>query len=192
MRDSRRPCCVPGWQPPSVAAASKPRGKLVGFRGTIQTDAYEVYRALKRKNPALKRNGCLAHSRRKFYQALEESLTEAAWFIERIRELYQIEDQVRALPPARSPGRAPRTSASDLGNFAETSPRTPTKTFAQQHAGQSHAILSERIPGPHRISARWSLRDRQQSGGECHPASGLWVEGDGCSLAIPRPDGAAR
>jgi transposase len=77
-----------------------PREKLVGFRGTIQTDAYEVYRALKRKNPALERNGCLAHARRKFYQALEESFTEAVWFIERIRELYRIEDQVRALPPA--------------------------------------------------------------------------------------------
>jgi transposase len=77
-----------------------PREKLVGFRGTIQTDAYEVYRALKRKNPALERNGCLAHARRKFYKALEESFTEAVWFIERIRELYGIEDQVRALPPA--------------------------------------------------------------------------------------------
>lgn len=77
-----------------------PREKLVGFRGTIQTDAYQVYRALKRKNPALERLGCLAHSRRKFYQALEESFPEAVWFIEQIRELYRIEDQVRPLPPA--------------------------------------------------------------------------------------------
>jgi len=77
-----------------------PREKLVGFRGTIQSDAYEVYRALKRKNPALERHGCLAHARRKFYQALEESFTEAVWFIEQIRQLYRIEDQVRGLSPA--------------------------------------------------------------------------------------------
>jgi transposase len=77
-----------------------PREKLVGFRGTIQTDAYEVYRALQRKNAALERLGCLAHARRKFYQALEESFPEAVWFIEQIRGLYRIEDQGRALPPA--------------------------------------------------------------------------------------------
>ncbi len=77
-----------------------PQEKLVGFRGTIQTDAYEVYRALKRKNSALERLGCLAHARRKFYQALEESFPEAVWFIEQIRGLYRIEDQGRALPPA--------------------------------------------------------------------------------------------
>jgi transposase len=77
-----------------------PQEKLVGFRGTIQTDAYQVYLALQRKNPALERNGCLAHARRRFYQALEESFTEAVWFIEQIRGLYRIEDQVRALPPA--------------------------------------------------------------------------------------------
>jgi transposase len=78
-----------------------PRARLEGFQGTIQSDAYEVYTALERKQPALiERIGCLAHARRKFYQALEESFPEALWFILQIRELYRIEDQIRGLAPA--------------------------------------------------------------------------------------------
>lgn len=35
--------------------------RLSGFAGTIQTDAYEVYDALRRRQPSLDRIGCLAH-----------------------------------------------------------------------------------------------------------------------------------
>jgi transposase len=76
-----------------------PRQRLQGFQGTIQTDAYEVYAALERKDSALQRNGCLTHARRRFYKALHESFVEALWFIARIRQLYCIEDQVRHLAP---------------------------------------------------------------------------------------------
>jgi transposase len=77
-----------------------PRQKLEEFQGTIQTDAYEVYSALERKNSAVQRIGCLAHSRRRFYQALKESVSEAVWFIVQIRQLYRLEDQIRLLEPA--------------------------------------------------------------------------------------------
>ena len=77
-----------------------PRRRLQGFQGTIQTDAYEVYSALERRYSALlRRIGCLAHARRRFYQALQESFPKALWFILQIRELYRIEDQVRSLAP---------------------------------------------------------------------------------------------
>ena len=69
--------------------------RLQGFTGTIQTDAYEVYQALARQHPGVTRIGCLAHSRRRFYAALKEHLSEAVWFIAHIRTLYQIEDAVR-------------------------------------------------------------------------------------------------
>ena len=74
-----------------------PRQRLQGFQGTMQTDAYEVYQALERKDAALTRIGCLAHARRGFYQALKESLSEAVWFIGQIRQLYRLEDQIRLL-----------------------------------------------------------------------------------------------
>jgi transposase len=76
-----------------------PRQRLQGYQGTIQTDAYEVYGALKRKDAGLRRIGCLAHARRRYYQALQESFPEALWFIVQIRELYRLEDQVRLLVP---------------------------------------------------------------------------------------------
>lgn len=76
-----------------------PRQRLAGFRGTIQTDAYEVYQAIERKDAALRRIGCLAHARRRFYQALRELVTEAIWFIGQIRLLYRLEEQIRLLDP---------------------------------------------------------------------------------------------
>jgi len=76
------------------------RRRLQDFVGTIQTDAYEVYDALRRRLPALQRIGCLAHARRYFYQAVRENLSVAVWFISQIRSLYHIEDEIRGLSPA--------------------------------------------------------------------------------------------
>jgi transposase len=71
--------------------------RLQNFTGTIQTDAYEVYQALERKESRIERIGCLAHSRRRFYAALQQNLPEGIWFISQIRLLYQIEDEAREL-----------------------------------------------------------------------------------------------
>ena len=75
------------------------RQRLTGFTGDIQTDAYQVYQSLERQTSGLGRLGCLAHARRRFYEALRQNLPEAVWFIAQIRELYRIEAQVRGLPP---------------------------------------------------------------------------------------------
>jgi transposase len=74
--------------------------RLQDFTGTIQTDAYEVYQSLERKESRIERIGCLAHSRRRFYAALQQNLPDAAWFISQIRLLYRIEDEARELVPA--------------------------------------------------------------------------------------------
>lgn len=77
-----------------------PRERLRNYKGTIQTDAYEVYNSLRRERPStLRRLGCLAHSRRRFYKAAEESSAQAIWFIAQIRQLYKIEDEAGDLPP---------------------------------------------------------------------------------------------
>lgn len=49
--------------------------------GALRAPGYEVYDALARKDSALERIGCLAHARRRFYQALQESVSEAVWFV---------------------------------------------------------------------------------------------------------------
>ena len=76
------------------------RERLKPFTGTIQTDAYEVYDAVKRGRQGLERIGCLAHARRRFYKAVRENSALAVWFIGQIRLLYRIEDEARGLPPA--------------------------------------------------------------------------------------------
>jgi transposase len=74
--------------------------RLQNFTGTIQTDAYEVYQSLERKEFRIERIGCLAHSRRRFYAALQQNLPDAVWFISQIRLLYKIEDEARDLTAA--------------------------------------------------------------------------------------------
>ncbi len=75
------------------------RKRLEGFTGTIQTDAYEVYQSLERKETNIQRIACLAHARRYFLKAAQENLAAAVWFITQIRSLYRIENEIRELPP---------------------------------------------------------------------------------------------
>jgi len=73
-----------------------PRERLRDFRGTMQTDGYELYDALRKEQPGkLRRIGCVAHARRRFYQALLESCSESLWFIGQMRQLYQLERELK-------------------------------------------------------------------------------------------------
>ena len=77
-----------------------PQKRLRAFKGTIQTDAYAVYKSLQQERPReLRRLGCLAHSRRLFRKAALDACSEAIWFIAQIRQLYRIEDEVRGTDP---------------------------------------------------------------------------------------------
>jgi transposase len=90
-----------------------PRERLRGFHGTMQTDGYELYDALRKEQPStLKRIGCVSHARRKFYKALLESCSEALWFIGQMRQLYQLERQLKeASPQERRKGRLQKAPA---------------------------------------------------------------------------------
>jgi len=76
-----------------------PHAQLTDFTGTIQTDAYEVYDALKKVIPNLVRIGCTAHARRAFHRALRDGDRRAIAFIARFRQLYRIEREARGLTP---------------------------------------------------------------------------------------------
>jgi transposase len=90
-----------------------PRQRLRGFRGTMQTDGYELYDALRKEQPhILKRIGCTSHARRKFYKALLESCSEALWFIGQMRQLYQLERELKdCSPEERRNGRLKKAPA---------------------------------------------------------------------------------
>jgi transposase len=90
-----------------------PRERLRGFRGTMQTDGYELYDALRKEQPfRLRRIGCTSHARRKFYKALLESCSEALWFIGQMRQLYRLERELKdCSPEARRQGRLQKAPA---------------------------------------------------------------------------------
>lgn len=86
-----------------------PDEQLGDFTGAFQSDAFEVYEVVKKKRPGIKRLGCAAHARRKFYEAMLEGDRQAIWFIGRFRLLYRLEDEVRnSLPEERQAARAAR------------------------------------------------------------------------------------
>jgi transposase len=90
-----------------------PRARLKGFRGTMQTDGYELYDALRHEQPRrLRRIGCTAHARRRFYKALLESCSESLWFIGQMRQLYQLERELKdCTPEERRRGRLAKAPA---------------------------------------------------------------------------------
>lgn len=78
-----------------------PRKFLEGFQGTLQSDGYSAYDKL---GVGIRYAGCLAHVRRKLYEAHQLSPTDAAprQLLERIAEVYAVEAEARAAkaPPA--------------------------------------------------------------------------------------------
>ena len=82
----------------------------VDFRGTIQCDGYEAYDCFaKGRGENIVLAGCLAHVRRKFYDAKETAPKVAGWFLQHFANLYVLEEQLRqtrAGPKLRAVARA--------------------------------------------------------------------------------------
>lgn len=69
--------------------------KLIGaYRGTVQTDGYEVYEAYEGA-PGKRLIGCWAHARRKFVEALDEDRKHASEALVYIGKLYGIEKEMQ-------------------------------------------------------------------------------------------------
>jgi len=85
-------------------------------------------------------NRCLAHARRYFYKALQESLGEAVWFIGKIRSCTASNMQpVRWITPnAMLCGRCKRLS---LGCLASPRRGTTTEAVAAEHHGQGPSTI---------------------------------------------------
>jgi hypothetical protein len=69
-----------------------------GFKGIIQCDGYNAYNAFAKQRAAsrnpLQLAGCMAHVRRKFFEAKPEG-EDSAWFLLQIQNLYRIESRLR-------------------------------------------------------------------------------------------------
>jgi transposase len=68
---------------------------LRDYKGYLQTDGYVVYDAL--ANKQIKLAGCMAHARRYFFEAQQNDQQRANWMLDKVQELYVIEDVARKL-----------------------------------------------------------------------------------------------
>lgn len=66
---------------------------LSNYEGYLQTDGYAVYDIL--PNKKIKLVGCMAHARRYFYEAEENDKARATWMLDKLQQLYQIEEEAR-------------------------------------------------------------------------------------------------
>jgi transposase len=65
------------------------------FSGTLQIDGYIAYTSYAASREGLELAGCWAHTRRYFFEALEEAPKMARWFLHQIGLLYQVETDLR-------------------------------------------------------------------------------------------------
>ncbi|MFV1977502.1 MAG: IS66 family transposase, partial [Candidatus Scalindua sp.] len=71
-----------------------PRSMLDEFKGYLQTDGYKVYTSYGSK-PEVTHLGCWAHARRYFDQALDQDNARASYALEKIKEIYLIERELK-------------------------------------------------------------------------------------------------
>lgn len=84
-----------------------------GFCGTIQCDGYEAYDSFaKGRGEAIVLAGCLAHVRRKFYEAHETAPKVAGWFLRHFQNLYALEAKLRSARAGPKLRQAERAGAS--------------------------------------------------------------------------------
>jgi len=79
----------------------RPREHLKDFRGILQADAYGGFNGLyDREEAPLIEAACWAHARRKFFEIYDSTGSPIAQeALERIAELYKIEEEIRGSPP---------------------------------------------------------------------------------------------
>jgi transposase len=79
-------------------ARDGPASFLRGFEGYLHADAYSGYDQIYLgSNDAIREVACWAHARRKFFDAIHSSPRDAHQILEWIRQLYDVEEQARAL-----------------------------------------------------------------------------------------------
>lgn len=109
---------------------------LDGYKGVVQVDGYNAYNSIARKEHAHEGailSGCWAHLRRKFYDLhVSDALPAAATTVERMKDLWQVEDEIRgAAPEVRVKARQERSApvVADLFTLWEaTLPRISGKS----------------------------------------------------------------
>ena len=72
-----------------------PKGVLKDFKGHLQTDGYSAYDFFKEDDSGITVLHCMAHARRKFYEALSNDKVRAEHALTQIGKLYDIERRAK-------------------------------------------------------------------------------------------------
>jgi transposase len=77
-----------------------PVDMLADFRGTLQADCYAGYEGIAvRSGGDIRRAACVAHARRKVFDARQTYPVESSVVLAKLQQLYDIEDHAKALTP---------------------------------------------------------------------------------------------
>jgi hypothetical protein len=88
------------------------------FSGRIQCDGYKAYECFAQGRPEkIELAGCMAHVRRKFYDARETAPKVAGWLLKHIQNLYELEDDLRKTRAGPKLREAQRASLEGVINF---------------------------------------------------------------------------
>ena len=94
LGDTSNPYDVYQYTPDRTRAG--PQGSLEKYQGYLQADAYGGYDGVYHKGLVIE-VACWAHARRKFFDAKDTDGARAAAMLERVRQLYAVEEQAKAL-----------------------------------------------------------------------------------------------
>jgi len=70
-----------------------PKETLADYVGYVQCDGYKVYDKLARQESGIKLIGCLAHARRKFYEAKDSDAKRSQYAMSIFNKIYQLDSQ---------------------------------------------------------------------------------------------------
>lgn len=88
----------------------------IGYRGIIQCDGYAAYPNLQKNRNGIDLCSCLAHIRRKFWEAAEAGQDRPLnrWMLRQIQLLYGIEEKLRKAKSSAKVRKATRASESEM------------------------------------------------------------------------------
>lgn len=115
------------------------KSTLKDFSGSIQSDGYSVYETISNLRPDLTYLACWAHVRRKFFTAFDQKDPQAAWFIEKIGKLYEIEAQLREAqaPPEKKKSLRQKEAIAILNEIKVKLDELQPQVLSKSHIGKA-------------------------------------------------------
>ena len=131
-----------------------------GYKGYLQCDGYAAY-----TNLAKERNGdiillnCLAHSRRKFFDAQKENTKLAGYMLSQIALLYQIESNIKEkkLPPDKIVAEREKLSVPILDGIGVWIKENYKNVLPKSALGKAMSYTYSLLPGLKRYTERGDL-----------------------------------